>query len=344
MAEIETLMGVSATDIEKVMGVSAGDIESVMGVELVTSQSYMGNRAVALGAGQVNTGIINVIEYKAMSSDSDTLDFGDLSTVRKHVATVGNDTRAVGMSGITGGGGTQVNTIEYITIASTGNTTDFGDSTQARSRAGGMGSGTRGIHHTGYVWPDRVDTLDYITVASTGDATDFGNAIRNTASAHSGNAHSTRGIFWMGWDGDYSNLDANYITFASTGNASDFGDWSAAVAEPAAIGLIESKNIWGGGYTSGAGSEWATMEYINPNSTGNTTSQGDLGSATVGAAGKFTNGTRGELWGGSYYAHSEVQKITNIASDGDASHAGNVRDPSGGSNRARDAWGGWTGD
>ena len=86
------------------------------------------------------------------------------------------------------------------------------------------------------------------------------------------------------------------------------------------------------------------MEYINPNSTGNTTSQGDLGSATVGAAGKFTNGTRGELWGGSYYAHSEVQKITNIASDGDASHAGNVRDPGGGSNRARDAWGGWTGD
>ena len=336
MAEIEKLMGVSATDIEKVMGVGSGDIEKVMGVELVTSIGYQGSRGVAIGGYDTNTGRIADIEYKAMSSDGDTLDFGDIleGDERAYVAMVGSDTRAVGMTGREGSA--YPNYIEYITIGSTGNATDFGDSTNGRQTSSGTGNGTRGICAGGYSIGAQ-DTIDYVTVATTGNATDFGDCTRPMGTQMSGNAHTIRGIWWAGVDGDYNNLDSNYITIASTGDAADFGDWSAAVAGNAGIGLIESKNIWGGGYTSGASSEWATMEYVNPNSTGNTTSQGDLGSATVQAAGKFTNGTRGELWGGAYTAHSEVQKVT-IASTGDAAHAGNVR------NGARTYWDGWTGD
>ena len=59
--------------------------------------------------------------------------------------------------------------------------------------------------------------------------------------------------------------------------------------------------------------------------------------AATQAAGKFTNGTRGEMWGGAYSAHDEVQKLT-IASSGNAAHAGDVRDG------ARTYWDGWTGD
>ena len=343
MAELEKLRGVSADDIEKIMGVAKADIEKVMGVEVPSMTSYQGNRGIAMGGQQVNTsGSLDVIEYKAMTSDSDTLDFGNLSAARQHAGTSGNDTRSVAMAGYDDS--SEVNIIEYVTIASTGNTTDFGDMVVARRYGGCSGSGIRGLYHSGHTSGTHVDNIDYITIASAGDATDFGDYTRATGSGRSGNAHTTRGIWWMSWDGDYSNLDANYITFASTGNAADFGDWSAAVAMPAAIGLIESKNIWGGGYTSGASSVWDSMEYITPTSTGNTTSQGDLGSATTDAAGKFTNGTRGELWGGGYYAHYEVQKVT-IASTGDASHAGDVREHvSTSGNKARTYWDGWTGD
>ena len=342
MAELEKLMGVSASDIEKVMGVAKADIEKVMGVDVVAMTSYQGNRGIAMGAQQVNTGIIDVIEYKAMTSDDDTLDFGNLSAARDQAGTVGNDTRAVAMSGYDGSA--ETNIIEYVTIASTGNTTDFGNMVVARRYGGGSGSGIRGVYHSGNMTGTHLDNIDYITVASAGDATDFGDCTRGTSSSRTGNAHTTRGIWWMSWDGDYTNLDANYITFASTGNAGDFGDWSAAVADNAAIGLIESKNIWGGGRTSGAAGTWATMEYVTPMSTGNTTSQGDLGSATHDAAGKFTNGTRGELWGGGNLSHSEVQKVT-IASTGNAAHAGDVREHGSSSGyNARSAWDGWTGD
>ena len=78
MAEIETLMSVSAGDIEKIMGIEDGDIEKVMGGELVTSIGYQGNRSVALGGYDMPSyASRSSIEYKALTSDSDTLDFGD---------------------------------------------------------------------------------------------------------------------------------------------------------------------------------------------------------------------------------------------------------------------------
>ena len=337
MAEIEKFMNIAIGDIEKIMNIAKGDIEKVMGVEIpAPTTSYQGGRGISMGGIVSNTGVqLADIEYKAMSSDGDTLDFGDIleGSTRAWVAMAGNDSRAVGMTGRAGG--SAVNHIEYSTISNLGNATEFGDSTEAREDSTGTGNGTRGVCAGGY-GTGNVTTIDYITVASANDAADYNDMTRASSTMNSGNAHSTRGIWWMGWDGDYDNLDANYITIATTNVAADFGDWSAAISAPAAIGLIESKNVWGGGYTSGASSHWATMEYRNPTSLGNTASQGDLGSATARAAGKFTNGVRGEIWGGAP-ANDNVQKFT-IASDGDASHAGEIR------NGSRVYWDGWSGD
>jgi len=352
VAELEKLMGVSAADIEKIMGVAKADIEKVMGVEVVSMTSYQGNRAVAMGGYDTNedrgstgsyaTNRLDEIEYKAMASDGNTLLFGEIAS-RPNVtdaAMTGSDTRAVAMGGYynSDSEATVRNDMDYITIANTGNSTDFGDITVAREDGAGVGNGIRGVCCAGYTASAFSNVMDYITVGSTGNATDFGDATRAVAPQGSaGNAHTTTGIFQMAYDGDYTNLDFNYITIASTGNAGDFGDWSAAIASTAAIGLIESKSVWGGGYTSGAGGVWSTMEYVNPNSLGNTTSQGDLGSAAHTSAGKFTNGTRGEMWGGGSNSYVNVQKLT-IASSADASHAGEVREG------ARTNWDGWTGD
>ena len=337
MAEIEKFMNIAIGDIEKIMNIEKGDIEKIMGVEVPASMtSYQGNRGVAIGGYDYNTGNVKEIEYKAMASDGNTLDFGDITTtsLRDEAGTIGNDSRAVSMGGYNNPN--HINNCDYITIASTGDGTDFGNLTVARRMTGSSGNGIRGICHTGYDGSSRLNTIDYITVGSAGDASDFGDATAVGNTGATGNAHTTRGSWWG--DGyTYAVKYADYVTIASTGNASDFGDWSANITGCAAIGLIESKNVWGGGYTTGAAGTWSTMEYVNPNSTGDTTSQGDLGSAATQAAGKFTNGTRGEMWGGAYSAHDEVQKLT-IASSGNAAHAGDVRDG------ARTYWDGWTGD
>jgi len=337
VAEIEKFMNIAVGDIEKIMNIAKDDIEKIMGVEVpASSTSYQGNRGVAFGGYIVNDAAIADIEYKAMSSDGNTLDFGDITTTttRFLAGTVGNDSRAVCMGGELDGA--VLNEMDYITIASTGDGTDFGDTTVARRYGGGSGNGTRGILHGGHTG-SQSNVIDYITVASTGDSTDFGNMTRASSTYNSGNANLTRGIWWMSWDGDYTNKDANYVTIASTGDAGDFGDWSFNVTGVAAIGLIESKNIWGGGRLPGY--PWITdaMEYVNPASTGDSTDQGDLESVARHSAGKFTDGTRGELWGGSAVGNTEVQKIT-IASSGDAAHAGDIR------SGAIGDWEGWTGD
>ena len=96
MAEIEKLMGVSATDIEIVMGLEAGDIEKVMGVELVTSIGYQGNRSVSGQGHKESYGTTTDFDYKALTSDGDTLDFGNASgnLGRRYHTSVGSDSRA----------------------------------------------------------------------------------------------------------------------------------------------------------------------------------------------------------------------------------------------------------
>ena len=147
MAEIEKFMNIAIGDIEKIMNIAKGDIEKVMGVEIpAPTTSYQGGRGISMGGIVSNTGVqLADIEYKAMSSDGDTLDFGDIleGSTRAWVAMAGNDSRAVGMTGREGG--SAVNHIEYSTISTLGNATEFGDSTEAREDSTGTGNGTRGV-------------------------------------------------------------------------------------------------------------------------------------------------------------------------------------------------------
>ena len=173
-------MGVSAADIEKVMGLEAGDIEKVMGVELVTSIGYQGNRSLALGGFNSSYASVEEIEYKALTSDGDTSDFGDARWgASDDKRSCGSDSRAVFMgshdSESTYRGDT--NNTEYLTIASTGDGTEFGDLLVAGvTKAGGSGNGTRGLYVGGHLPSySSTDQIQYLTVATTGNTTDAGN-------------------------------------------------------------------------------------------------------------------------------------------------------------------------
>ena len=340
MAEIEKLMGVSAADIEKVMGVGSGDIEKVMGVELVTSIGYQGNRSVALG-GYVYDGndYSSEIEYKALTSDSDTLDFGDTAFgLSQDKRSCGSDSRAVFMGGHDAESGSTAgtNNIEYLTIASTGNGTEFGDLLVAgKILGGGSGNGVRGLFVGGRP-SSNTDQIEYLTVASTGNTTDAGDLTRAAGyTIPNANVAPGRMVCPMSFDSAYDNKDFNYVAIMSTDDAADFGDASVNISHTATIGLSESRNVWAWG-RDGSSHE-VHMEYLNPSTTSNTTDFGDLQTTASNGAGKHTNGTRGEVWGGQEFSNDDIQKIT-IASTGDAAITSQIRTGQVGT------WDGWSGD
>lgn len=238
MAEIEKLMGVSATDIEKVMGVGSGDIESVMGMDLVTSNAWQGTRALGYGYGHAGTlgGSTTYnhdrIMYKTMASAATTLDFGNISS----------NAETNYISGFQGGGRCMFagvydkssgsfairNTMQYVTVASTGNTTDAGDLDAATVTTVGNGGGSNGTtallsHGWNASW-GRVIGMEYFTISSTGNASVGGD--KTVERGTNGVGNSTR-VWWVaGYDGAYprSNIIDSGTYASPTSDASDWGD------------------------------------------------------------------------------------------------------------------------
>ena len=272
---------------------------------------------------------------------------------RTQGSVVGNDTRAVIMggeymiwAGYWSGGWLLMSWIEYITIGTLGDASDFGDLQWTSNRGGcghGSGSGIRGLLMGGFSQWGNINNIDYITVANLGNTSDFGDctvAVSHTA----GNAHTTRGIWWMSRTDSYWNQkNADYVTFASTGNAADFGDYSDLINAPTPIGMTESRNVWSGGSNDNPQNFWDNIEYVNPTSLGDTDDFGDLQGAGAYAAGHFTNGTRGEKWGGQtndYGASTDDIEYITIATTGNATDStGDIGTGAGNIHSA-----GWSGD
>ena len=167
----------------------------------------------------------NIIQYAELSSQGNTIDFGDLSAVNDSAMATASATRAV-----FGGGRNHpsyYNKIDTVEIATTGNATDFGDVTTARGNmSGGMcASTTRGLLSGGYVNPSpypRVNLIDFITIATTGNSTDFGD-LTVTGNGVGANSNTLRGVF-AGRVNPSKQQVIDYVDIATTGDARDFGD------------------------------------------------------------------------------------------------------------------------
>ena len=178
----------------------------------------------------VPAGYVNTLEYIAIATTGNSVEFGDTTTARSGAASGSSSTRGLWAGGWTP---TIVNTIDYITIATYGNTVDFGDLTTARGNVARnlSSNSTRAVWFCGTdTSPATTNTIDYSTIATLGNATDFGDT---SATFNSGAtmASPTRCVIIH----KATSNTVEYVQILTTGNAVDFGDCEPPGADGSGI-------------------------------------------------------------------------------------------------------------
>ena len=215
--------------------------------------------------------LINVMEFVTIATESNSVDFGDLTVSRRSLDALSNATRGIWAGGTTNPAMSDV--IDFATIATAGNATDFGNLTVGRRNMGTVASSTRGVFSGGNagVSPLTDDTMDYITIGSAGNAIDFGN-LSSTYRESAGCSNGTRGVFNVGSPASDAINTMEYITIASTGDTTDFGDLFYAVANAGGTSN-GTRGVFGGG----AGAAYTNIiQYITIATTGDAADFGDL--------------------------------------------------------------------
>ena len=264
---------------------------------------------------------INTINYITIASMGNAQDFGDLSQTRLGPGSVASSTRAVFMTGYSGG---NVDTMDFVTIATTGNAVDFGNlADDDRHESAGVSNQTRGMVGGGQ-GSAISDRIDYITIASTGDSIDFGNltlARRNATGVMS----PTRGVFCGGRDNtpapSTQQEEMDYVTIASTGNAINFGDLTVARGRMGSV-CSSVRGVVGGGEGSPADSN--VIDYITIASTGNAQDFGDMITASEGASGGCSNSMRGVFGGHDVPGGVNTMEYVTISSTGNSQDFGDL--------------------
>ena len=270
----------------------------------------------------------NIIQYAELSSQGNTIDFGDLTAVNDSTGATASATRAV-----MGGGRNNpsyYSNIDTVEIATTANATDFGDLTEARSNLDGCGNQTRGIFGPGFSpTPTNrtVNTIDFVTIASAGNAQDFGDV---TVVLRMGALSSpTRGIFAGGYTEVSPNIGntIQYITIATTGNAQDFGDMSTSRGNMAGGGCSSTtRGLFAGGFVYPSPYPRVNLiDYLTIATLGNSIDFGDL-TVTGQGPGANSNSLRGVFGGRTNPSKQQVIDYVEIATTGDAVDFGDMLD------------------
>ena len=231
------------------------------------------------------TNYANTIEFVTMSSQGNTVDFGDSITNTAQRASLASSTRGVMIGGLLGGA--QYNIMDYVTIAQTGNGVDFGDLPVANNGGHALSSPTRGIFAAGYESGDFTNAIRYITISTLGNGADFGDLTRTTRYP-STSANAVRGVFAGGANPSrQSTID--FITIATLGDAVDFGDLSTPISDFHQGAASPTRGVFGGGST---GSLTDTIQYVQIMTTGDAIDFGNLLAANQYCAG-ISNGHGG---------------------------------------------------
>ena len=307
-----------------------GDIEftSQNFLTLPKGDTTQRGRGRGLWAGGTTGTSSNIIQYAELSSQGNTIDFGDLSAVNDSAMATASATRAV-----YGGGRNHpsyYNKIDTVEIATTGNATDFGDITAARSGGQGCGNQTRGLFGPGFNpsgSPTTINTIDFITIASTGNAQDFGDfteVIRVGALSS-----PTRGIFAGGYGPVSPNVfnTIQFVTISTTGNGQDFGDVTTSRGNmDGGMCASTTRGLLAGGYVNPSPYARVNLiDFITIATTGNSTDFGDL-TVTGSGAGANSNSLRGVFGGRTNPSKQQVIDFVEIATTGNAVDFGDMLD------------------
>ena len=215
-------------------------------------------RAINTGTGAYN----NTIDYITMASQSDGIDFGDLSTAnRAYLGALASSTR-----GVFGGGfqhpspSSSVDVIDYIEIATIGNALDFGNLSAAKNSVGAVSSPTRGVFSGGAA----PGIIEYITIASKGNATT--DALPYDSGTTTGASNSVKAIFETD-KGIFS------LNISSLGNQEYFGDLTTT-REDASCASSPTRVCFAGGI--GSPDAFNIIDYVTIASAGNAIDFGDI--------------------------------------------------------------------
>ena len=172
----------------------------------------------------------NTITYCTIASQSDTIDFGDMSKGYQNPTGTASQTRLVMGTGEAPSG--NYNSLEYITISTLGNSADFGETSLTASYRNAAGNAVRGIIAGGYA-PSSNNTIEFISIATLGNAIDFGD-LNNGVGGMTNMASPTRVVFAGGrTPSEINNMD--YVQIPTTGNAIDFGDLLSTASNAASV-------------------------------------------------------------------------------------------------------------
>ena len=134
LVEVGKIAGIEPGDMTKFETIAVADIGKVMGITF--SISTLVDRAVTMG-GYNGSAAVALIDYFAVASGGEAIDFGDLISARHLLGAGGNSIRCISAGYETG------KLMDYITLATIGNSNDFGDLTANRSSLDCCGSSTR---------------------------------------------------------------------------------------------------------------------------------------------------------------------------------------------------------
>lgn len=262
----------------------------------------------------------STIDYIAISTTSNAINYGDLTRTTNQSAGLSSATRGV----VVGGSSAddvhcEVNVFSLRSKGVVTNGMKFNHTNVGIERKGmcGISSATRGISCSGfdYLFGSLVH-CSFMTFASYTTWSDFGSL--GTARGNSGSVMSTtRGIVVCGETSNGVTTNASeYITIATTGNGTNFGNNANSVASLASASSNTRGVIAGGGITG--------MTYYTIATTGTSTTFGDQAVANNGQSGT-SNGTRGVFTGGrvSSTMQTRMDYIT-IASTGNTTSFGNL--------------------
>ena len=140
---------------------------------------------------------VDTIEFITIATQSNSTDFGNLTTVGSDIGTVSNGVRAVSAIGIDSD---FTNLIDFFTIATTGNASDFGDvASGSFGSFAALESPTRGILAGGFNNTPSPTTnfnrIDFLTIATTGNTQDFGDLTNSGSTGGLSDCHGGLGGF-----------------------------------------------------------------------------------------------------------------------------------------------------
>ena len=236
--------------------------------------------------GGYGTESVNIIEYIAIGVKGNSVDFGDLTQVRRNLSSSTNGSRALWNGGRPASG--TLDTIDYVTISTLENAKDFGELTAARHYLTATEDGNRAVVGPGN---GQHEVIDYYTVGIQGNAIDFAEPFQARENA-AGNSNGSRACFSGGYTPTAQSDTIDFLTIGILASAKDFGNLSAVRQTSATSD--GSRGVTCGGIGPPAVD---IIDYWNIGTLGNVQDYGNLSQARYDTSAS-SDGSRGVSAGG----------------------------------------------